>query len=513
MHFEQVAMKTPLVRMNIKDLPIEHKENFAPLLEFPISSYTKLFRGREIPSSWVKTFELVNVFLSETDIVDQIKIAQFLIIAHDSVIKFFSEEGLVGISKLTQDLGDKLNELDLSINLCDRLKAFIVANVPIGDFSKAGTRDQDTASLTFREHEAKELLSIVLLNKLLTPLFGVFIEYSKKKLDTQLKEVHCVTILTPLIRRKFFGLMTKLQNYIKHTINSKWSESPTSVFHSHTLDSMSEIITATIIVKDFVNVDLFYKDGNLMKYINAAAKHSIMTNRTSEKNPIYPRLPMSATDGDDGNIAQLEIDSATSIKMFDTTTIVKSAIQNAVYKLIDTHEIENNLYTQCVQYYKNNLITPSTINQIVTISYFSNSIGGGKGISFLSASEYAQLIAITQIVMFKLGYHELAHMLTVKHGSVKMIPTDLDNRIKVTCTTSDEFRNCKTKYDKSPIGADGTAWTNKINKVVQDITSTNYIYNTADQLWDIWDNTNLNDKIVVCSENIIPALCSFVELV
>lgn len=512
MYFEPVELRKALVKLNIDDIPVPYKENISGLLEFPIDTYAKLHRGSEIEISWDKTFKLINQFLGETSVEDQIKIAMFLITAHDSIIKFFSNDDLVGLTALTQELGIRLDKLDQDLDLMTRLEKYVELYVPIGDFSKAGTRDQDTASLTFHEHEAKKLLSLVLLNKLLTPLFGTFIKYCQKRLDTQLKEVHCVTILTPLIKRRLFDLIVKLQNYIKHAINSKWKESPTSVFHSHTLDSLSEIISATIIIKDFVNVDLFFQNGNLLKYINVTAKHGIMTNRTTEKNPIYPRLPMAATDGDDGNIAQLEIDSATSIKTFDTITIVKSAISQAITNVLSEQELDLDVFNECIEFYRQNLITPSTINQMVAVSYLSTAIGGGKGISFLNASGYTEVITCIQMVLFKLGYQELAHLLTAKLGEPKMIPSDLDNRIKVTANTSDEFRNCKSKYDKSPTRADTTAWTNKINKVVYEITGTKHHYNTCDKLWELWDSDNLNGKVMICSENVIPALCSFIEL-
>ena len=161
-------------------------------------------------------------------------------------------------------------------------------------------------------------------------------------------------------------LINKLDHYIEHTVNQVTETSLSSLMHGYNSYNLTLYLKSQLLIRQFVNVDLSIKDGNLMTYIIVSVKRAIRTvYSTINKLPTYSRKPITTKHEDDGNTAQIEIDSMTSRKLSDTRMLISVAVENTQRKYLNLYGIDVEDYEQVVAYYNNHPITPTPINQML----------------------------------------------------------------------------------------------------------------------------------------------------
>ena len=97
--------------------------------------------------------------------------------------------------KLENELNDLINELDISIDLFNKLRAFAEQNIKLPDMTGVGERGQDSKEMTFYADELYGLAAISLLGKLLCTVFAQFIEHAKRYIVQFLIRSYCITLL------------------------------------------------------------------------------------------------------------------------------------------------------------------------------------------------------------------------------------------------------------------------------------------------------------------------------
>lgn len=514
-------------KLDISDIKLEEEDRIKELLIFKMTSYDKLNRLNKVEklfgsnyACWNDTFAAVNKFLTLTDYKTKCEVVYALTLMHTDIIEFFAEEGDHDVSILTRQLSDKMNRLDMNCNLCDKLRDFVVEHIPIGLMPNAGKRPQDTDRLTFYPDDVTTLMSITLLCKLMSPIFGAMITYLIKQINIRIKESCCVAIFTDLFDRKFSVIIDKLKNYISHTVNNQFKEDSTrALMHGYDTFSLSHAMYSQLLIRQFVNVPLVRrgKKGNLITYILVSVKKAISTiNATILKKPTYTRPLYVSDSDDDGNTSRLEVDSMTSKRTCDVPILIKCAVPHTIKKYLNIHEIDVDEYIASVDYFKANPIVPTKLNKDINSMFYSRDFGGGKGILMLKAEEYSNITALLQLILFTLSadddYRQLAHMLSVLPSLDSQLGFSYDDTLfRLNTGSSVGYRNCRMRFDNSPFGLKGREWDNHIDNITEDLIQNKYRYNTPNWIWNWLDVDNLNGKLIEPHDGIIAALCDFYD--
>lgn len=525
--------RTVRAKLNIDDLDIPNKENLEHLLLFNIGkTYVKLTNigkvvkpdeHRDGPlrdDNWDVTFANVNQFFNSLTKEQQTVLAQGFIMIHHTIQDFFNSNfNILNISQTMRKVAEQLDEVDLAIDLMGSLRKYVDNNMVVGLYEGAGKRAQDSDKLTFQPEQVKDLMGITLLCKMLCPIYGVIISNVEKFVDTKLKETHCVAILTKMYQRRCPELIEKLMHYIGHTVKQHSEESASGLMHGYDDNSLSYHMYGILMVRQFVNVDLRVRNGNLMTYIIVSVKRAINTIRSAVKrNPTYSRKPITSKHEEDGNTAQLEIDSMTSKKTLDVGPIINAAVDPAIREYMATYQIDNESYQESLRFYQSHPITPNPINKDVNAMFFSRKLGGGNGLLMLRGPEYTKITALMQLIIFSLdiNFHELGHMMTANIADTAVDTTINPSTFKVRVGSSQSYRAVKQMFDCNPYGIRGKDWDAHVTKVTENITTNKYIYNTSTFLWN-WlqedddEVVNLNGKIFAPSDITITAMCSLYE--
>ena len=516
-------------RLDVSDLNIPNVENLQHLLLFPIGTYTKLTAIKhshkptqpgddEIKSDvWDMTYAAINQFINTLPKNQQVILAQGFMLIHNTIQEFFkANTDLLNLNATLRNVGEQLDAVDAEIDLCGQLRTYIDNNMVVGLYEGAGKRAQDSDVLTFFPEQVKDLMTITLLCKMLSPIYGSIMNAVEKRIDTKLKEILCVTILTKLFERRYKALIEKLQHYIKHTVEQNNEESASGLMHGYDNNSLAHHMYSALMARQFVNVDLRVRNGNLMTYIIVSIKRAIATVRSAiKKNPTFSRKPVASKHEEDGNTAQLEIDSMTSRKTLDGGPIIVAAVDPAIKSLMNKFQIDEESYIASLRFYERNPIIPNQINQDVNSILFSRLLGGGDGLKMLHSPEYTKLSTIAQLIAFSsdINYRELGHMITARLADSAIDTTINPSMFKVKVGSSQSYRTVKQLFENNPFGFKGKDWDNHVQRITENLTTNKYLYNTSNFLWDWLGEDNLNGKIFAPSDATITALCSLYEYV
>lgn len=518
---------TVVAYLNIDDLDIPQKENLQHLLQFQIGTYVKLTKVKSMyepgaheekpirDDNWDVIYANVNQFLNGLSKEHQISLAQGFMLMHNTITEYFrTAKDLMNLNAAMRQVGEQLDEVDKSIDLLGQLRTYVDNHMVVGIYEGAGKRAQDSDKLTFQPDQVTTLMSVTILCKLLSPIYGEIMANLDKKIDTKLKELHAVSILTQMYQRRFPELIDKLMYYIRHTVNQHNEETTSGLMHGYDNTSMTYHMYSVLMTRQFVNVDLRVRNGNLMTYIIVSIKRAINTVKSAiKKNPTFSRKPVTAKHEEDGNTAQLEIDAMTSKKTLDVGPIISAAIDPTIRMLMAKYQIDDESYQASLEYYLKNPIVPNPINCDINAIFFSKHLGGGNGLRMLRGPEYTKITTLMQLIVFSLdsNYQELGHVMTARMADTAVDTTINANMFSVKVGGSTHYRTVKQLFENNPYGIRGKDWDNHVKKLTDILTTNKYLYNTSNFLWNWLDQDNTNGKIFAPSDATITAMCSLYD--
>ena len=512
---------------------IENPESIGEYLTFPVHTYTKLNSNKEdgINSiGWQYVFGYVNQFFNAeadpsrplfTPLTKEDKsliIRTFALVKRD--INEYQEAGdIYKIIDLVKKIAKRLGDLDEAIDLCPKLYSFVVSYIPIGLMANAGNRPQDKPELTFYEEDVKNVTTITVLCKLFSPIFGTIIAITKKYISSNLKDVHCASILSNIIERRFKDVTEKLKFYIEHTtIQIHKEDKAASLVFGYDMNSLAYHMYCQLLVRQLVNVNLAVTNSNLMSYIIVSAKRSIVTIQNSVNNtPTTDRTPISSESDDEGNIAQLETDSMTSKKTTEIDALISAAVLPTIMKFKNLYSIEDYEYDECLKFYQVATLHPSKLNEQLNSLVFGQDFGGSIGIKMLRFNEYSMITALVQMIIMQHSadpaYIQLGHLITAKPSVAALVASDElnDNIIWLQVSASAAYKNCRQRFLSSTVEIKNKEWEQHIQSIIKDITVNHYVYNTAPYLWEWLGHENMNGKIIPIDKDILVAYCDFYD--
>ena len=503
------------IGIDIKGLDIENLENIEPLLNIRTHTFKKIERQGNDPLVWHAIFGVSNMFLNTLSKKDQETFVTHLVTLHNDILEFTKTQDMEQFSKFITKKAIEVQKVEESMDLCAKICAFAEKTIPLNKDKDVGNGSQHTEEFTFYRRHVLQLLTITLLSKLYGPISGLIMSIIKGPVDCKLKEMHAAALFKVILKHRYQALVDKLSKYLKNQINKVFEENYSTIFFAWTPNKLADYIFSSLLVRNFINVNLLDSDGDIMVYTVVTCKKIIKSKyREACKSPVQPRLQYAnSNNSEDSAIAQMELDSISSYKTCDVVPIINTYIDKCCTKYMLQYDISVESYNNTLAYFRYHKVVPTTFNKFVACGLFGHDIGGGRGLLMLHQEEYTKLISILVLVCFNQGHYKLGHMVVARiSDKLKLIPTASDNILSLNFASNFAYVNCKTVYDQRCTGATGKEWDRKMEKLVGHLTKFNYVYNTPVELWDELKTTNSNGKLIENDHGLFEQLCSFIEL-
>lgn len=517
-YLDMEGLSLPIPKLEGSTSTIEEdNNNLDTFCYFKISTFDVLRPKKEEDDFFDDVFRPIHAFFDICTHEERVALATMYLNMHYDILDKLrvTEDVQQNISEVTTGLSKYLAEVDSRIDIVGKLRRIVDETIPVPMFNNIGDRPQDSEEMTFHRESVLELATVVLLSKLMTPIFGVFIERCKKKMDTALKELHTVGILKDIFENRFRCIVLKLKNFLFNLIKPHVKDEIKYVYHGYTLYLVVEQIFAAIVVRRFVNVNLHQPNCNIMTYITACARSAINSagsTASSHKSSVGEIKKPEELHGDDGNTSILEVESRRSVRTADQLGLVDLATNCVIRTFLFEYEIPKDKYEEAVAYYMENPSPLNIIGVYLLCTYFGKALGGAGSVASMSVISSTKLIALLQIALIKLGYPELVHILTVKKALFdKVIPTQVDNMIRATWNNTYEYRNVAQRFPYSIVDL---RWDTKLEEIVDYITTYNHFQNTAPVICEMMGETDeKNETIYMYNDTIVKQLCGFLSTI
>jgi len=503
--------------LETEGLDIPNEDQIEELKIFSIKTYNKLY-SRKHRDGWQVNFNVVNSFLESISKEDQAKIVMVFVTIHHNLITYMKKDDISDIDKILNESSIMLAELDKELNLLNRIEEWCVGNLPIGLMKNAGKRAQDIEALTWQKPHVTRLTAIVVLSKLFAPLYGTFMFYIKdqKGVDNRLKQLHASVLINKILDNRCCDLIAKLRYMISHFMKREFDETMASICTGLTSNTMLDMVLACLLVRYFVNVDLYYPNGNLMVYVRVNIRNAIYGQQNpNNKIMVMERKEISFSANDESRKSQLEWDSVSSSTTSDVPVLISCSIDGIISRIIIEMELDEDLYEKSLEYYKRNPIELHTINKFLLSMYFGPHLGGAKSIKTLRASDVIALIVLLQIVLIELHFNELAYVITSGVGIVSKATQDSsDIRLRSAYRGSSAYKNYKSELENEWYPSSAVkVFEQMMSDIASTITRNVFIYNLSPPIIKKLEiEEGVNGKGVVFSDDFIPDICHFIDM-
>ena len=481
------------------------------LREFHIETYAVL------KFAWNVVFGSVHEFINEMKEEEQIDFATMIVVMHYHIVTDLNTntELLQGneVIQLETKLSQILNAYDQKYNLVNRLIDFANRKVPIHSFAGVGERDQDSADMTFYRDDVVRLTAAALLCKMLTPIFGTFIEACKKRSDNSYKEIHAFAILKDIMANRLQALMDKVDHFVAKIIKPILNKvNLTHLYNGFTFNVIKEQIKAYMFVRRFIAVDLFKENGNLMTYVTACARAAAQTQFDSTNLKIAVSeiiTPRDSSTDDDGNVSTLEAESRSSSRTSDYTLIIEMAVAKLAERFPLEYGLNKDRIDAAKAYYDINHVEQTDINRYLLCLIFGNDLGGAKSVESLTGDDTNMLVAILQEYLLVQGYGDILPAVSVTPtGNIKTFLTGSDTQLRATWNTSFEYRNCD---DAMPYSCNDIRWDTGLKAIVDNVTTEELLTNTAPIFLEELHSDITNGQVYTVPETLAKSICSLIS--
>ena len=506
------------------ELEFNKNKEYDQLLTFPVHTYDKLnsVKNTNQPSEWMYVFEFVNGFFDTLSLEDKTIVAKTYVAIKQKIDDFQKEGEIIKLGELTSRISSYLLDLDQTIDFCGKLYDYVVHNIPISVMPEAGKRPQDREELTFRVDDVRLISTITVLCKTLCPIYGAIIKVSAQQIASHLKEQHCASILTGIIQARYFQITQKLRFYVDHVTRQTIRQSTPkddeggSYLLGHDTNTLGLRFYCQLLVRQLVNIDLAVNDSNLMSYILVSVKRAAgNTQGAVAGSPTKPRKPPEGDTEEAGNTALIETDSIPSKKQSWQISVIKAAVPATVRRFKNLYGIRDDEYQACLEFYERHPFGPSHLSQQLTSLVYGKDFDGSKCVQSLKFDDFKQLTVLLQMIIMSHrndpAYHQLAHLLTAVSSIRTTVAGDdlANNVIFIKVQASEAFRLCKQEIANATISLRNREWKTHIQYLIEDITKANYVYNTADFLWDYLQEENRNGSLLKIDSDTLVAYCQF----
>lgn len=504
------------------DLNIDNKESLVESLLFRMNSYEigkarkrSRFSNEPEIDTWDKTYAVSNRMLESMPAKAAEKYVLAMAEAHKIVDSTFSSGNAIGMESMAHKIGDILDTLDKEVGICDYIFGYITEHVPFALTPDAGRHAQDSQEMTWYPEQAHVLMTIVLLCKIVSPIFGLVATYLPENLAPY-RDAICSQTLMTLLDRKYPEIVTKLQYYIKKIASRSVKEDKSALMNGITIEGACFSVYTSLLTRTYVNVNLMATGSNPITMTHVNIKKIIGShNQKAIKHKAEERRPPTISSSDDDRIAQMEIDSMTSRKTADVVPITRFAVRDIIKRVKAEYDISDDDFYQSYGFYLTHPIVPNVINRNMNAVFYGKALGGSRGLLLLKSEEYTQLTCLLQLVLFTINvnYQELGHMMTASPAIGVSSGTLNVNTLKARATNSISYKNIKNMFESNPHGVNGKGWDKYVAEITENVTINKVLYNTSNFIWNWLEQDNLNGHAIDVTEKTIHAFCGMYEFV
>lgn len=474
-----------------------------PLLFFVTNTFNFL-NPKESDEKFLTAFTPILYFFESLTLEEAILVAQFYIDMHKILLNAYEEAKAVNkitishVNNFTNLLSKRLRKLDIDIDLANKLRSIVNTYIPIKphEYNRARLDNND---ITFYEEEIADLTSIVLLSKLMAPIYGKFMDLFTKKaankqdnnpliIEQSLRELYYSSTLTDVLSDRYFELVDKLREYILNATSKRMNniDELTFALRGCTTTFISEHYLATLLNKSFATIDLFKDDCNLMYFITSCIKPTgnqklFNFSKSTFIKSVEELRESGKSIGEEGNTTLFEVESTRSSHTADIYTLVKFATDNLVAKELeqlkaiwwlkdkDKADLIDDTFNRSSDYYIRNLIGLNDLSEFLIGLFYGRYIGGSSGINNLSVVSEAQLLTLTQLRTIYYGFPNVAKWcstsIAVHHAKNKSTE---DNLLTIGWKNEGSF---KAIADMNPYPLSEGSWTKPIEYIVEELVT------------------------------------------
>lgn len=321
------------------------------------------------------------------------------------------------------------------LNLANRLYEFVKADTKISlpDFANKEMRPQDTEEKTFYEEDYRQINVIIMIAKILIPIFGEIIYRIKLANDSykNMREIVAFGIINSTLRDDFERISFKLQNYIYKMIDRLLNDESMIPFNGVTSASLTDHQFATIVVRNFANHDFYRENGNIIRSIIVTLKRKIEneTNSSNQSIAYFERSPPKSSD-DDRNDSIFENSINAVSEAVEISVIVRAAVEKFISKYIKDNNIDQTLFDKAVKFYEVTIVQPTIINELLISLFISKPLISAYCTKYFDMKIFIKLIVLIQIYMYNQGFKTIVPLMTLTLTDIiKTETSDTDNRI------------------------------------------------------------------------------------
>jgi hypothetical protein len=493
-------------------------------LVFNMKTYSNLKASKgEVP--WIQLYKTVNHFFQELSSHEQIRIARFYSNTHKKISNINNNDELIVFEKeASKELAQIFKDLDLANRITDFVK--YQEDLLIPDLKHKGDELESahhTKSMTFFYSEYMYCITISTICKMLSPIFGHMSNFiTNSDIDNRLKDLHAASIISDLLQDNFPNMIAKIFNYVENGIgNNKKENDHTLSYHGNTKITLTILSYATILTKNFVNIDLYNKNiiSDMYHCIDSKASNTINSN--SRKSIVKMRMrPEDMKDDSESNKSRLETESYVSIAPIEVPLLVNLTTSLTIDNLLNEYGLSKKEFDENNTFYLNSPFTISPINMYIICTFIGHRIGGAHGISMLKYEQYSELLTFTQMYICNLNKHiseqsntddligtDIIHCLSTTDHGIKTTQTIIDNKIQIMANGSRAYRNCAELF---PYAVGNVSWDSSLEKMVEYLTTRVHKYNTAPNICASLGIDDINNKELEYNELIMSNIFQFI---
>ena len=409
------------------------------------------------------------------------------------------------------------------MNLSERLHQHVTEDKRITMPEFTGVlRPQDTPEKTFVEYEYHLINTIIVISKILFPIFGEIINKIQHVEDTYsgVKEIVAFGIVNTLMTRDFPEITKKLLNYISKMVDTVLTDDPMLTYHGITETSLTYDKLAKMVVKNFVNHDLYQDGGNVMRYLAVTIKRAISAETSGSNNRMtYKARILPEMGGDDGrNISLLENAVSTASEPVEIPIIIKISVDRFISDYIVKNNINVGFFEKAVAYYKITSLPPTPINELVVAMFVADRIGSAYCVKYMNMEMMVKIIVIIQMYAMQNDFRAVIPLLSlIPTGIAKTDNNDedsADNEIIITEGRGDNPINSYINLRSETSHLDDFANFNfeeLMSGILKFVVDNVHTFNVAPNILETGDTGNtINDGgIVKYDRNVISELHRF----
>ena len=399
---------------------------------------------------------------------------------------------------------------------------------------------------TFYLEDYKLLTGISLFCKLFFPIFGNYIESTKEYISTAYKEDKAAQIILPLFNRKeTYNIINKLFQYTKSTIEGSLSKGRKKKIANNevyihdfnfghsgiTTDDLISIVYSILFVKKLVlfepyrTIELFTNSdtpisgpSDIMKTLNTSIGVTFRNVEIISKKEANILIRFGSEDYpmSGGNSIDIEtpLDKESIIyeTKMDTLSIINLGVDIFIKKSLIKYNIDKDLYINTRNFYiKNKIHKISFITKLIISLYAKEYLEGYDSLKYIKLEKYTGLISLIQLICFYENVpNQIIHFLTASLSSSDIIPVpdETYNFISYSSTNNPYYQQIENYYKE--VQFKDVNINSVMNKITKEIINKQYIYNTADTIYDLLEEINTNDQPYEYNENIISEIQIFI---